>query len=190
MIHCPIVPDKLRLIQSKLKMTNPIAPGELHQCAAFAQLTDAECETLAPFLVRDSVLAGETILTLGHTTQALWVVLDGQCDVIKPTTNGSSTVLATLEPGSVFGEMSFFDGASHSASVKAKTDASFYWLPREAFDRLELTNPQLTHRITLYVVRIIAERLRKMDAWVSSTVENPDARYKKEWLEFRAKLFT
>ena len=176
--------------QIEADMPNPISPAELNQCAAFAQLTAAECEILAPFLVRDSVPADETILTLGHTTQALWVVREGQCDVIKPTTNGSTTVLATLGPGSVFGEMSFFDGAPHSASVKAQTDASFYWLPREAFDTLERQHPQLTHRITLYIVRIIADRLRKMDAWVSSTVENPDARYKKEWLEFRAKLFT
>lgn len=189
MMQVEFVGSKFRS-EIKTTMTDSIALTELNQCAAFAQLSSAECKILAPFLIRDSVSAGETILTIGHTTQALWVIREGQCEVIRPTTNGSSTVLATLEQCSVFGEMSFFDGAPHSASVKAKTDASFYWLPREAFDALEIENPQLTHRITLYVVRIIADRLRKMDAWVSSTVENPDAVYKKEWHEFRAKLFS
>lgn len=170
-------------------MTQPVTPAEMQQCAAFSNLTDAECDTLAPFLERDSVVAGTTILTQGHSTQALWVVLDGQCEVVKPKAKGGTTVLATLEQGTVFGEMSFFDGSPHSASVDAKTNVSLFWLPREAYDKLESQSPELTHRIALYIATLLSDRLRKMDEWVTSTVENPDAKYKKEWLEFRTKLF-
>ena len=65
---------------------------------------------------------GEEILTEGLTYHSLWIILSGRCEVVKSSNGGKPHRLAVLEPGCVFGEMSFLDTAPHSASVRTLSD--------------------------------------------------------------------
>ena len=58
---------------------------------------------------------GELIVRQGKSSQNLWVVLEGKCEVVRypDETPHDSLILAMLEPYSHFGEMSFFSPAPH-----------------------------------------------------------------------------
>ena len=155
------------------------------------QMTSKERERFFSLIERNTYPKGETILREGRSIQMLWIIVDGQCEVLKETRNGGDQQLAVLEPGAIFGEMSFFDAAPHSASVRALTDVEVLRLSRQKFDELQKMCPEAAYRIALATAEILAARLRKMDEWICELVERPDgAHHREEWREFRAKLYS
>ena len=96
-----------------------------------------------------------------------------------------------LEPGGVFGEISFFDAAPHSASVRAMSEVEVMRLTREKYDLLCEIGMGAACKIAVSTIGVVAERLRRMDAWVRDLVEQPEVavHHKEEWKEFRAKLY-
>jgi len=129
------------------------------------------------------------ILREGESTQYLWVIVSGQCEVFILRSDKSENRLAVLEPGAVFGEMSFFRQAPHSATVRCMTEVDVIRLSRERFDRLHAVCSSASCKIAANTAGVLANRLRRMDDWVRDFVEK-DNGHKEEWQEFRAKLFS
>jgi CRP-like cAMP-binding protein len=132
--------------------------------------TEAEVRQLEEIGRHLSFSPGELVLEQGKTSQELWILLKGKCEVFKPLGNGkarSPVVLATLEPYSNFGEMSFFHTAPHSASVRAQTPVELLCIPRARFDELVRREPGLAYKLTMNTVQNLAERMRRMDEWVA-----------------------
>ena len=68
------------------------------------------------------VPSGDLVITQGETTDRLYVLIEGQVEVIK---DGVTVALAS-QPGVVFGEMSVLLGSPHTAAVRAVTPCSFH----------------------------------------------------------------
>ncbi|MDA7979626.1 MAG: cyclic nucleotide-binding domain-containing protein [Pirellulales bacterium] len=134
--------------------------------------------------------SGEVIIRQGRKSQNLWVLLRGECEVIRhgSESNGDEVVLATLTPYSTFGEMSFFHAAPHSAGVRAKGNVDILRLQREAYDQLIDSGATSAYKLALAAVETMADRLRKMDEWVAALVGDT-SREKREWSNFRSSLF-
>jgi CRP-like cAMP-binding protein len=124
--------------------------------------------------------------------QVLWIIAQGECEVFKMVKPDIEQRLTVLDAGAVFGEMSFFQPAPHSASVRAITDVEVMRLSREEFAALEKTSPCAARKMLINAVQILAERLRRMDDWTCKLVERPDGpeTHRKEWRDFRSKLYT
>ena len=105
-------------------------------CPLFASMSLDEQRHVQALFENESFAAGEVILQEGHSTQMLWIILEGECEVIKQCGNSTEQQLAVLNPGAVFGEMSFFQEAPHSATVRTLTDVEVMRLPRKKFDEL------------------------------------------------------
>jgi putative ABC transport system ATP-binding protein len=73
----------------------------------------------APTEVR--YLAGETIFEQGDPPDLVYVIEEGQVDILRVLADGSEEVLATRGPGQYFGELGPTLGFPRSASVRAKT---------------------------------------------------------------------
>jgi len=89
------------------------------------------------------------------------VILEGSVEVRKKTPDGKEKPLAILNEGSVFGEMSLFDGHPYSASVVAKENTSTLTMFRNDFMSLAETEPALVLKVTLNLINTLAARLRK-----------------------------
>ncbi len=86
--------------------------------------------------------------------------------------------------------MSFFQKAPHSATVRACTAVKLMRMTRESYEQLHTRCPTAAYKITLSVVSLLSERLRRMDDWICTFVERPEgASHREEWHDFRAKLF-
>jgi len=165
--------------------------NDLH-CPVFQDMTSTELEQVSALFERESYPAGEIILREGLSVQFLWVITAGRCEVRKTGLDGQERVLAVLEPGAVFGEMSFFHAAPHSASIHTLTDVEVRRLPRSRFEELLEQGPRAAYKIAVNTATVLAERLRKMDDWVFRLLNSPDvnARQREEWHEFRSKLYS
>ncbi len=172
----------------------PLPSEILRRIRIFAHLNEAECRQLTDVSAIVYYEPGETIVRQGQTSQYLWIVLDGTCEVVKqlrPDVASEELVLAVLEPYNNFGEMSFFHVAPHSANVRAKTAVRLLRVERCDFDELIEEGSWAAYKLAFNAVESLAERLRKMDDWVARLVaESDDGQRVAEWTRFRDKLFS
>lgn len=161
---------------------------------AFHQLNDDECSQLLAIARQRAFAPGEQVIVQGKRSQQLWILLEGKCEVVRHDDHDGSLVLAQLEPRSVFGEMSFFSPAPHSASVVAKTQVRLLSIGRMEYDELLASGNLAAYKVAYNVVQSLAHRLRRMDDWVADLTaeDKPDCQENKklpEWHQFRKKLF-
>ena len=133
----------------------------------------------------------QSIWKEGDDTQALWIILSGECIVSRSCSENDERILAVLTAGDVFGEMSFVRTAPHSASILSATPVSVCRYRREDFLELADERPDAAYRITSNIAAVLAERLRRMDTWMCDLVDGPRGQdYRDEWQNFRSAVYT
>ena len=120
------------------------------------------------FKVRE-VQPGETVVKEGTPTDGLYLVMNGELEVKKANANGG-TVLATLKEGDIFGEMSLLSKKNATATVGARKRSNVLRLPRERFEELIVTYPQV-----LVLVSELADSRTRANAKQLATTLAPDA---------------
>ena len=101
-----------------------------------------------------SVAAGTTIFNAGDERDYMYAVLEGEVDI---AVNGR--VVETVESGGIFGEMALIDKDRRTATAVARTDAKIVAVDERRF----LFLIQQTPNFALHVMRVLSERLRRMD---------------------------
>lgn len=164
---------------------------DLTSLQIFRGLEDADAARICAALEANDFDAEETILTEGDDTQALWIILSGECTVSRSCAENDERILAVLTPGDVFGEMSFVRTAPHSASIIAVTPVTVCSYRREHFLELQNDRPRAAFQVTSNIAAVLAERLRRMDTWVCDLVDGPKGQeYRDEWQSFRSAVYT
>jgi CRP/FNR family cyclic AMP-dependent transcriptional regulator len=98
--------------------------------------------------------AGQIIFTAGDSGDLMYVIAEGNVEVIVKNTS-----VEVLGPGGVFGEMALLDTEIRSGTAIAKTDCKLVPITRKRFEFLV----QQTPHFALQLMRIMADRLRRMD---------------------------
>ena len=104
-----------------------------------------------------SVKSGESLFKKGDPGKNMYVVLSGELRV-----GDGNKIFEQLAPGSLVGEMALIDHAPRAATVTALIDCTLAPIDEKRF--LFLT--QQTPSFALNVMRILSQRLRRMDALV------------------------
>jgi CRP/FNR family transcriptional regulator, cyclic AMP receptor protein len=99
--------------------------------------------------------AGEAIFSAFDMGWEMYVLLEGQVEL---TIDGK--VLEMLGPGEPFGEMALIDQAPRTATAIAKTACKLVVIPEKRF----LFMVQQTPTFALQIMKVMADRLRKMNA--------------------------
>ncbi len=97
------------------------------------------------FRARD-VNKGDVLVKEGQSSDGLYLVLSGEVEV-----DAGGTRIATLKEGEVFGEMSLLTRSPASASVRATRHTSLLRLPKQDFDLLILSHPQVLEHVSVLV---------------------------------------
>ena len=80
-------------------------------------------------------------MTAGALDRSLYLILDGLLEVLVDRGRRGHRRIAAIGPGSVIGELSFFDGGARSALVRAVTPAELAELSPTEFDVLAIASP-------------------------------------------------
>jgi small-conductance mechanosensitive channel/CRP-like cAMP-binding protein len=112
-----------------------------------ASLDDAERGRLAAAMRRLDFTAGEPIVRQGAPGDSLYLVHRGEVGV-RVGVDGSSSDLATLRRGEMFGEMSLLTGEPRSATCVARTEVSCYVIDRAAFESLLASRPEIAEQLS------------------------------------------
>ena len=90
---------------------------------------------------------GEVLIAEGKYSDGLYVVLHGGVTV-STSAKGPPVELARLREGDIFGEMSLLTRKPAAASVTAASNSLLLRLPRESFQELVVTHPQILELIS------------------------------------------
>ena len=86
---------------------------------------------------------GETVFKQGEQGDRLFVIVDGEVEVVRENGPGQEQVLAVLAKGECFGEMALISGAPRGATARTKTRVDALTLRRSSFKSLFENLPQL-----------------------------------------------
>jgi CRP-like cAMP-binding protein len=118
-------------------------------------------ERILPLLRERPCEPGEIVIHAGEPGQALCIIAKGRFDVVKESA-GERSVIATLETGDCFGEMSLVTGEPASAEVLSKDHGTILAIHRDDFPRLVGQIPALG----LTLARILSARLTRTSSYV------------------------
>ena len=162
------------------------------RASLFHGLGDEEREALLRVMVINNFTAEEVIIRQEIITRNVWLVLEGNCEVIKQPpigTYGAAVSLAELHPFDVFGEMALISAEPHVASVEAKSDVQTLRLRGADFDELTENQPQLACKLACNLIRILSVRLRSVDEKLSRCLDGHEEMETQEaWQELRTRL--
>jgi CRP-like cAMP-binding protein/tetratricopeptide (TPR) repeat protein len=91
---------------------------------------------------------GEVLITEGTPSEGLFVVLHGAVNVEARDANNQRVALARLKEGEVFGEISLLTRKNATATVTALSNSIVLKLPRENFQELVVTHPQILELVS------------------------------------------
>jgi NADH dehydrogenase len=96
---------------------------------------------------------GETVFKQGEQGDRLFVIVDGEVEVVREDGAGTEQVLAVLAKGECFGEMALISGAPRGATARTKTRVDALTLRRSSFKTLFENLPQLRQSFEELVAR-------------------------------------
>ena len=125
----------------------------LKSVALFADLEGEELERFSHVAVPRSFPAGTRVFHEGDSSDACYIVSDGNFRVTREHSDGRAITLATLGPGEIFGELAMLDGDSRSASAEALTDGELLALPANDVRSLLARHPEIALKLVAGLVR-------------------------------------
>jgi CRP-like cAMP-binding protein len=118
--------------------------GLLASAPLFAPLAAAEREALARAARPMTLGPTERLVIQGHrSTRSLFVLADGELEVLRRDEQGHDHVIDRMEKGAVIGEMSLLTGAPYSATVRAIDGAVVYEFGAPQHDPILRDHPDI-----------------------------------------------
>lgn len=120
------------------------------------------------FLAREgnilTLKRGDSLIDVGESVQALFIVTDGELEVTTP--DGDN--LAELGVGDVVGEMSFIESQPPDVAVSAASECRVLAIPRPRLSAELERNPEFAARFYKALATFLSDRLRSMTPGASS----------------------
>jgi CRP/FNR family cyclic AMP-dependent transcriptional regulator len=120
------------------------------------KLTLPEWRQLAPYLSIRFLRPGDSLVREGEADRVLYILAEGELQV-----RIHQTVLATLQPGKVVGEGTFFSGEPRSATVVAATAGVAWSMTWEKFEAMSQKHPRLALDLVRGLAAVLAVRMRE-----------------------------
>lgn len=117
--------------------SKPITPQHrsllTDSAALFSGLNVSDLDVLLSLATTVSITARRIVCRKGEPGDALYVVISGKLKVTAESDDGRELIVAILDAGETFGEMSLLDGKPRSASVVAVHDSELLVIHRLDF---------------------------------------------------------
>jgi CRP-like cAMP-binding protein len=134
----PQVVTSLRNFYRQRLLNNVMAISPL-----FKDFDPAERKSIVEKFRMRQAAPGEKIIAEGKSSDGLYVVLHGVVQVTR-----QEREVSRLKEGDIFGEMSLLTREPANATVSAQTNAILLRLPRDSFQELVVTHPQILELVS------------------------------------------
>gem|GEM_PF-262481 len=154
------------------KSESTISTTQLREIGLFGALSDDFLEHLVSILSTVRVKPGEIVFREGDAAREMYLVLDGEIEILKKSHRGRETRVAILGPNDCFGEMSIIDLQPRSATARALGPAHLLKISTEEMDALYRHDLKSYTLIVLNLARDLSRRLRVTDGLLADFMAN------------------
>jgi CRP/FNR family cyclic AMP-dependent transcriptional regulator len=151
---------------------SPVTIERLREVGLFGALSDEVLNHLSRTLKQFSVIPGDAVFREGDPAHEMFVLLDGEAEVVKRSRAGRDHRIALLGPNDCFGEMSVIDLQARSATVRAVAPSRLLRISSEDMDALYRHDLKSYALITLNIARDLSRRLRVTDGILAEFTAN------------------
>ena len=135
---------------------------ELKRNAFFSDYHDDELEDLLSLAKTSTYKTRKQIFGQGDEGDSMYILLSGKVKISTFSAAGKECVLTFLGPGDILGEIALLDGGLRTAAAIVLEEVRALQLFRPDFQSFISTHP----RITLQIISVLCERLRRTDLFV------------------------
>jgi CRP/FNR family cyclic AMP-dependent transcriptional regulator len=134
--------------------------GYLSDIDLFRDLSDRDRVELERMTTMTTVARGRVFYQPEDVSEVLFLVRQGRVQLYRISPEGKKLVIATLGPGTLFGEMALLGQQMHNAFAEALDDCTILVMSRTDLERLILSKPVLGLRM----LEITGKRLSDAEA--------------------------
>ncbi len=127
----------------------------LSETDLFQDMDERSLEQLERGIAMTSCQRGTVFYTPGETGEVLFILKTGRVNLYRMTAEGKKLVTATVEPGTVFGEMSMIGQGMVDSFAEAAEDCTLCVMSRIDLERLLKEQPSVSIRL----LELLASRL-------------------------------
>ena len=132
----------------------------------FGDLTPEELQQLADASTTEDLRRGDVLFHEDDEADTLYVVIEGRIAIAKRSIDGRESVVALMETGDLFGEMSLFEPLGRSAEARALEPSQVLAIGFAPIRGVYERRPELLWG----VVALLAARLKTMDVALADSV--------------------
>jgi SulP family sulfate permease len=150
--------DLLKDIGPGIDYENTVIP--LHELDIFTGMKPDEIDTLKQYMEPFTAGKDEVIFSRGDHGDELYIVLQGRVDIRLPTTKSHYKRLSVHGPGTLFGEVAFFDPGARSADAVAVVKTQLMMINGNGLKDLDEKHPIIALRLLQSLGRIQSRNIR------------------------------
>lgn len=148
--------SRLRQVGAAREEVERLRARLLSENDLFRGLPPEEMEAIAGKLPMATCARGQLLYAPGETGEALFILKAGQVRLYRIAPDGRKLVLATVGPGTVFGEMVAVGQSMTDSFAEAVDDAVVCIMSRVDIEQVMLEHPS----VAVELVRVLSRRLR------------------------------
>jgi CRP-like cAMP-binding protein len=141
----------------------------------FRSLSPDELDQIVQISKLLRVKKGVTVVEEGDEGAAMYILVEGKCEVVKRLPGGDNTRLAELAAPTVFGEMSLIDQDKRSASVCTLTDVVLFQINLHSFNKLRAGLSAAAFKVLREIAPMLCSRVRQINDRIGDFFKNPEA---------------
>lgn len=139
---------------------------QLNEAAEFVRRAKDREESPLPIKTLE-LERGSLVFREGQMGDAMFIVQEGEVDILKRLEDGTSRILRTMVKGDFFGEMALIDRKLRSATAICRTQVRLVRVPQESLVRFIEGNPQFVMRM----LNTFVERLRSANSIIEKAMD-------------------
>jgi CRP/FNR family transcriptional regulator, cyclic AMP receptor protein len=158
-------------------LESKVPAADLRNIGLFGALPERVLDELAAELQLLELPAGSYVFREGEAGSCMYVVLQGDVEVLKKSRGGLDSRVAVLGPGDWFGEMSIIDVQPRSATVQTVSPGRLIRITAADLDRLYRSDVKAYALIVQNIARELSRRLRVADGILADLIANVTETY-------------
>lgn len=131
----------------------------LSEINIFQDLTPEDIDWMDRVTTMTTCEKGRVFYTPDETGEVLFLLKKGRVQLYRISPEGKKLVIATLGPGSIFGEMSMVGQGMYNTFAEAIEDCTLCIMGRGDLERILLTKPE----VGLRIMEALGQRLREVE---------------------------
>lgn len=134
----------------------------LKEIEIFSGLSAAELAAIASITKELDYDSQRTIIKQNDVGETVFLIIEGQVDVIMEQTGGKEVIIDHIASGGSFGEMALIDNSPRSATIRTTAPSRFLILHKQEFKETVMEYPRIALQICSVLSRTIRHLHRKV----------------------------